>query len=71
MAERFRQQISAADLTCLGAEGKGTLTISGGLASFPEDAQTPDELFAKADEAMLEAKRNGKNRVYLVGKGNQ
>jgi diguanylate cyclase (GGDEF)-like protein len=70
MAERFRRQISAADLTCLGAEGKGTLTISGGLATFPEDAKTPEDLFAKADQAMLEAKRSGKNRVYLVGKGN-
>ncbi len=69
MAERFRRQVSAADLTYLGAEGKGTLTISGGLASFPEDAQSPEELFAKADQAMLEAKRSGKNRVYLVGKG--
>lgn len=69
MAERFRRQISAADLTCLGAEGKGTLTISGGLASFPEDAKAPEELIAKADQAMLEAKRSGKNRVYLVGKG--
>ena len=70
MAERFRRQISAADLTYLGAEGKGTLTISGGLATFPQDAKTPEDLFAKADQAMLEAKRSGKNRVYLVGKGN-
>lgn len=70
MAERFRRQLSAADLTYLGAEGKGTLTISGGLATFPQDAATPEELFAKADQAMLEAKRSGKNRVYLVGKGN-
>jgi GGDEF domain-containing protein len=70
MAERFRRQLSAADLTCLGAVGQGTLTISGGLATFPQDAGTPEDLFARADQAMLEAKRSGKNRVYLVGKGN-
>lgn len=52
----------------LGPEGKGVLTISGGLASFPRDARTSDELFLLADKALLEAKRSGKNRIYLVGK---
>ena len=51
----------------LGPEGKGVLTISGGLASFPRDGRTVDELFQKADSALLEAKRSGKNRIYLVG----
>ena len=52
----------------LGPEGKGTLTISGGLASFPRGGSTTQELFQRADEALLEAKRSGKNRIYLVGK---
>jgi len=51
----------------LGPEGKGVLTISGGLASFPRDGRTAEELFQKADSALLEAKRSGKNRIYLVG----
>jgi PleD family two-component response regulator len=51
----------------LGPEGKGLLTISGGLASFPRDASTAQELFQQADRALLEAKRSGKNRIYLVG----
>jgi GGDEF domain-containing protein len=52
----------------LGPEGKGVLTISGGLASFPRDGQTIEELFQQADKALLEAKRSGKNRIYLFGK---
>ena len=52
----------------LGPGGKGVLTISGGLASFPRDGRTSDELFLLADKALLDAKRSGKNRIYLVGK---
>ena len=44
------------------------MAISGGLASFPRDGSTIGELFEKADRALLEAKRSGKNRIYLVGK---
>ena len=52
----------------LGPDGRGVLTISGGLASFPRDGSTEVELFQQADKALLEAKRSGKNRIYLIGK---
>jgi len=68
ITERFRKEIGSANLSSLGAEGKGELTISGGLASFPRDGRTVEELFEQADKAMLQAKRSGKNRIYLVGK---
>jgi len=67
MAERFRREISSAEFSFLGTEGKGSLTISGGLVTFPHDGLTVEELFARADEAMLDAKQRGKNRIYLVG----
>ncbi|OHB59708.1 MAG: hypothetical protein A2173_05635 [Planctomycetes bacterium RBG_13_44_8b] len=67
ICERFRSELNKTDLPALGAEGKGTLTISGGLATFPHDGLTTAELFNQADKALLEAKRNGKNRVYLIG----
>ncbi len=57
-----------AGLGVLGPVGKGVLTISGGLASFPRDGRTSDELFLLADRALLDAKRSGKNRIYLVGR---
>jgi len=71
IARRFVRELETAGLSpvgVLGPEGKGVLTISGGLASFPRDARTSDELFLLADKALLEAKRSGKNRIYLVGK---
>jgi diguanylate cyclase (GGDEF)-like protein len=70
ICERFRREIKKTDLPALGAEGKGILTISGGLASFPRDGSTVAELFYQADKALLEAKRSGKNRVYLIGSEN-
>jgi len=68
IAKRFRRELKKTELDLLGPDGKGELTISGGLASFPRDGLTIDELFRQADKALLEAKRSGKNRVYLVGK---
>ncbi|MBN1818120.1 MAG: GGDEF domain-containing protein [Sedimentisphaerales bacterium] len=69
MAQRFREQISRSNLSVLGPEGKGSLTISGGLASFPADASNEGDLFQQADKALLEAKRSGKDRIVLVGTG--
>jgi len=68
IARRFRREVQKAELPMLGPEGKGVLTISGGLASFPRDGRTVEELFRQADRALLDAKRSGKNRIYLVGK---
>ena len=67
ICERFRRELNKTDLPALGAEGKGILAISGGLATFPRDGVTVQELFERADSALLEAKRSGKNRVYLIG----
>jgi diguanylate cyclase (GGDEF)-like protein len=67
IAKRFQREFGNADLRLLGPEGKGVLTISGGLASFPRDGATVQELIARADLALREAKGSGKNRIYLVG----
>ena len=71
IAKRFVRELVKSELSALaglGPEGTGVLTISGGLASFPRDGSTIQELFQQADKALLEAKRSGKNRIYLVGK---
>ena len=39
------------------------LTVSIGLASFPGDGTSPAELLKRADSALYEAKRNGRNRT--------
>lgn len=68
VAKRFRKELEKAEFHLLGPEGKGVLTISGGLASFPRDGSTVQELFRQADTALLDAKHSGKNRIYLVGR---
>jgi diguanylate cyclase (GGDEF)-like protein len=66
--EKVPSPLANPNETSLGPAGIGTLTISGGLASCPRDASTAEELFKKADKALLAAKHSGKNRIYLVGK---
>lgn len=41
------------------------LTMSLGVASFPDDAQTLEDLLRRSDEALYEAKRRGKNQAVL------
>ena len=66
--ERFKRMIAGHDLEALGSTGRGQLTISGGLAVYPYDARTPDELIEAADKAlMFGAKKSGKNTIHLVG----
>jgi len=67
VATRFQQTFGHSELHLLGPDGEGVLTISGGLASFPRGGETVEELLKRADEALLDAKRSGKNRIYLVG----
>ena len=65
---RFRASLEAHEFSALGPEARGVLTISGGLASYPWDARSAEELLSRADQALLAAKRDGKNRIYLVGR---
>ena len=67
IAKRFRRELETTGLKLESPNGHETLTISGGLATLDRDGATSEELFEKADQALLEAKRSGKNRVYLVG----
>lgn len=39
------------------------ITISGGLAEFPTDGTSPDQLLRAADERLYEAKHTGRNRI--------
>jgi len=45
--------------------GKFSMTMSFGLAVFPNDANDADALLHLADEALYHSKRNGRNRVTL------
>ncbi len=62
-ARRFQRAIVDHRFPKLLKEAPGTLTISGGLASFPWDGRTPEELLTLADVRALQSKRQGKNAI--------
>ena len=43
------------------------LSASVGIASYPLDGASPEDLFCIADATLYEAKRNGRNQVYNSG----
>lgn len=66
LAERIQQSLPQAesflrDLTA----GGPPLSLSVGVAAFPEHASTWRQLLERADEACYQAKRAGKNRVVV------
>jgi diguanylate cyclase (GGDEF)-like protein len=63
IAHRFQQQVAKMRFPKLGQEAPGRLTISGGLATFPWDGTTVDELVHLADQRALQSKRKGKNVI--------
>jgi diguanylate cyclase (GGDEF)-like protein len=65
IAERFQRQVCAHRFPKLGAEAQGTLTISGGMATFPWDGHDAVSLLERADQLSLESKRQGKNVITL------
>lgn len=65
IAARFQEQVCRRRFPKLGPEAPGTLTVSGGLATYPWDGRTPEELLARADALLLESKRQGKNAITL------
>jgi len=46
--------------------GRAAVTVSGGIATFPEDAATPADLIVQADAGLYRAKAEGKNRITLA-----
>ena len=65
-AERIRSSIENFEFTVLrqGTTRKShRITVSVGVASFPEDSSDPIELVEMADSALYRAKREGRNRV--------
>jgi diguanylate cyclase (GGDEF)-like protein len=62
VAERMRRNIENHEVEILDDE-KVKVTASFGIAVFPEDGISPDDLLVKADERLYKAKWEGKNRV--------
>jgi diguanylate cyclase (GGDEF)-like protein len=65
IAKRFQDQIFKMRFPKLGLEAPGSLSISAGLATFPWDGSTPEDLLREADKRALQSKRKGKNAITL------
>ncbi|MCX7642911.1 MAG: sensor domain-containing diguanylate cyclase [Armatimonadetes bacterium] len=64
LAERLRQIIAESPVT-VSPDLQIRITISIGVAVFPEHAQNGNELVRAADEALYKAKQTGRNKVCL------
>ncbi|MFG0256802.1 MAG: GGDEF domain-containing protein [Phycisphaerales bacterium JB043] len=65
IGERFQRQICMHKFPKLGPDAESTLTISGGMATFPWDASDAESLLERADALALESKRLGKGLITL------
>jgi len=66
IAERLRQRVEHF-LFSGGRDLKLRLTVSIGIASFPEHSMTAEGLLQKADAAMYAAKEESKNKIMIAG----
>ena len=66
-AERIRKQVEGTHYEGGQNQPMGKLTISMGVANFPEDAENSEALIKQADQALYKAKRAGRNNVQLAG----
>ena len=66
LAERLRSRVAGRAVP-LTADRTTALTVSIGLAVFPEDADSAQKLLSAADRALYAAKSGGRNRVCRSG----
>ncbi|MFQ5990155.1 MAG: diguanylate cyclase [Candidatus Methylomirabilales bacterium] len=69
VADRIRARV-ASETSGDGNE-QPSITISIGVAAFPEHGDTPEYLIASADAALYQAKRRGRNRVVRATGGRE
>ncbi|MBN1869476.1 MAG: sensor domain-containing diguanylate cyclase [Candidatus Omnitrophica bacterium] len=66
IAERIRQRIAEYCFPKFSSEEHLKISVSVGLAVFPDHAQTKETLIAAADKAMYRAKLSGKNQTCVA-----
>ncbi|MGE0494466.1 MAG: diguanylate cyclase [Vulcanimicrobiota bacterium] len=65
-AERIRSRVEGTHFEGGQNQPMGKVTISVGVATYPSDAESGDELINQADEALYRAKGAGRNNVQLA-----
>lgn len=66
LAERIRRVIAGGHFEHVESLPEGQVTVSIGVATFPQDGDGPIELLTSADQALYRAKRNGRDQVELA-----
>ncbi|MCM8829239.1 MAG: sensor domain-containing diguanylate cyclase, partial [Candidatus Omnitrophica bacterium] len=66
ICDNIRRKVEEVEFTGEEFQPGGDLTISFGISEFPSDGNTADELIRKADMALYEAKKQGRNRVVAA-----
>jgi len=64
-AEHVREAVSHHSFAHGEKQPMGCISISGGVACFPEDGDTLDKVIQLADKSLYQAKSEGRNRVIL------
>jgi diguanylate cyclase (GGDEF)-like protein len=67
-ADRIRRAVAEAHLSLAVPDPQG-VTVSIGVATLPVHAGDAEDLVSKADQALYEAKRQGKDKVVVFGAG--
>lgn len=70
VAEKLRSQIESHVILDEGGQPRGRVTISAGVAAYPDDAADLAGLLRAADRRLYRAKEQGRNRV-VIGDGVQ
>lgn len=65
LAQRINKAVSEKEFHLNGVN-MGTITISVGVATFPDNAQSAQELIEKADQGLYYAKEHGRNQVKCI-----
>ena len=68
IAERICKEVEKIDFIFTHDKDVRGITVSIGLASFPDDADTLEDLIRNSDRALYLAKEQGRNRVVLYNK---
>jgi diguanylate cyclase (GGDEF)-like protein len=66
-AERLRVSVEGYPFEKEASQPGGRLTVSVGVAAYPEDAESAEGLIAAADKMLLLAKRSGRNCIKISG----
>ncbi len=69
LAERLRAAVARHDFTAAAGEAVGSVTVSVGVAAYPDDATDGDRLVSRADQALYAAKAAGRNAVVVWDPG--